>query len=439
MIGREGGHALAAILRGAARSLYAEREIILRSNGSLRYIRLSRVVQAFVVVVALAGAGWFSWRSVLYVDQQLAMANQEREIASRRAAYDRLVVELTESRVRFAAITQRLEENHAELMGLLDQNAGLKNEVKGLQSRLHTSDAAQDQAQSRGADSLARVQDRLQRLERRNTGLMGELRATESKLFAALRERTEVEMERERLTEQIDTLEGRVANLQASQEGLLDRVAERTVSDIDRVQRALSQIGVDVDRLLERSGSGGLGQGGPFVAATAETTATDAGDPFVATIARLDVHMDRWQALQKVLRTLPLIAPVDQYYVASPYGKRRDPINGRWAVHEGVDLAGPHGSPVHAPAPGTVVFVGPNGRYGRMVKLNHGLGITTVYAHLSQTLVKVGQKVRYRQEIGRLGSTGRSTGTHVHYEIQMDGKPLDPFKFFKAGRDVFKG
>jgi murein DD-endopeptidase MepM/ murein hydrolase activator NlpD len=74
-----------------------------------------------------------------------------------------------------------------------------------------------------------------------------------------------------------------------------------------------------------------------------------------------------------------------------------------------------------------------------MVKIDHGLGVTTVYAHLSRTLVKKGQKVRYRHEIGRLGSTGRSTGTHVHYEVLLDGKPLDPFKFFKAGRDVFKG
>ena len=439
MIGREGEHVFMAVLRGAARSLFAEREIILRSDGKLRYIRLSRVVQAGVIVVALAGTGWFSWRSVLYVDQQLAIAHKEREIASRQAAYDRLVVELTESRVRFAAITQRLEENHAELIGILDQNAGLKGEVKGLQSRLQTSEAAQDQARSRGADALARMNDRLQRLERRNTGLMGEVRATESKLFAALRERTEVEMERERLAEQIDTLEGRMANLQASQEGLLDRVTERTVSDIDRVQRAIGQIGVDVDQLLERSGGGGLGQGGPFVAATAETATADAGDAFVATIARLDGHMDRWHALQKVLRTLPLIAPVDQYYVASRYGKRRDPINGRSALHEGIDLAGPHGSPVHATAPGTVVFAGLNGRYGRMVKIDHGLGVTTVYAHLSRTLVKKGQKVRYRHEIGRLGSTGRSTGTHVHYEVLLDGKPLDPFKFFKAGRDVFKG
>jgi murein DD-endopeptidase MepM/ murein hydrolase activator NlpD len=230
-----------------------------------------------------------------------------------------------------------------------------------------------------------------------------------------------------------------MASLQASKEGLLDRVTERTVSDIDRVQRAITQIGVDVDRLLERSGGGGLGQGGPFVAATADASTGDAGDAFVATIARLDGHMDRWHALQKVLRSLPLIAPVDQYYIASPFGKRHDPINGRWAVHEGIDLAGPHGSPVHATAPGTVVFVGVNGRYGRMVKIDHGLGITTTYAHLSQTLVKMGQKVRYRHEIGRLGSTGRSTGTHVHYEVEVDGKPLDPFKFFKAGRDVFKG
>ena len=125
--------------------------------------------------------------------------------------------------------------------------------------------------------------------------------------------------------------------------------------------------------------------------------------------------------------------------MASSYGLRSDPFNNRKAMHYGVDLAGWGGAPVFATAPGKVIFAGRKGRYGKMVEIDHGYGIRTRYAHLQKVLVQRGEEVGHRHEIGLLGSTGRSTGPHVHYEVRFDGKPLNPDKFIKAGRYVFKG
>ena len=107
-------------------------------------------------------------------------------------------------------------------------------------------------------------------------------------------------------------------------------------------------------------------------------------------------------------------------------------------MHYGLDLAGWRKAPVYSTAPGTVVFSGRKGRYGKMVEIDHGNGILTRYGHLFKTHVRKGQKLGHRHKIGLLGSTGRSTGPHVHYEILFNGKQLDPLKFIKAGRHVFK-
>ena len=164
-----------------------------------------------------------------------------------------------------------------------------------------------------------------------------------------------------------------------------------------------------------------------------------ASGPFEISLTSIYTHMDRWETLQRTVRHLPLISPVDQYYVASRFGRRRDPINKRWAVHKGLDLAGPAGQKIRSPADGRIVYAGNKGLFGRFIEIDHGAGIRTRYGHLRRVLVKRGQRVIHGQEIGILGSSGRSTGPHVHYEILVDGKQVNPAKFLKAGRSVFKG
>jgi murein DD-endopeptidase MepM/ murein hydrolase activator NlpD len=122
----------------------------------------------------------------------------------------------------------------------------------------------------------------------------------------------------------------------------------------------------------------------------------------------------------------------------SQFGRRIDPFTGRLAFHSGLDMAGPTGSKIYATADGKVEFTGRQGAYGIMVDIAHGFGLSTRYAHLSQILVEDGQAVKKGQVIAIQGSTGRSTGAHLHYEVRYKDQPLDPRKFLNAGRYVQK-
>lgn len=230
----------------------------------------------------------------------------------------------------------------------------------------------------------------------------------------------------------LDEIEG----LHASQRSLVERLSTETEANLVQTEALLRLAGLDIDDLLRRVGFAG-GQGGPMIAADMHLVAA-ASETFADDVKLLESRIQRWRALQEVVRCVPLIAPVDNYHVTSAFGKRKDPFNGKWAMHEGVDLGGWPGTRVLAAAPGTVVEAGRQNGYGNKVVIDHGCGIRTVYAHLRKITVKNGQTVDHREVIGKLGSTGRSTGPHVHYEVQVDGAPLDPEKFIEAGKHVFK-
>ncbi|HYL32157.1 MAG TPA: M23 family metallopeptidase [Stellaceae bacterium] len=163
---------------------------------------------------------------------------------------------------------------------------------------------------------------------------------------------------------------------------------------------------------------------------------TDEGGPLVPLAAIRDAALDpsRLARLEQLIARMPFAAPLLHYAINSPFGIRRDPFAGERAFHPGIDLEAEYGEAVYTTAPGVVDFAGFDGAYGRMIEINHGNGIQTRYAHLSRILVRVGDHVDKHQRIGSVGSTGRSTGPHLHYEVRIDGRPLNPAKFLAVGR-----
>ena len=129
---------------------------------------------------------------------------------------------------------------------------------------------------------------------------------------------------------------------------------------------------------------------------------------------------------------------MDKYYVTSAYGYRKDPYTKRRAFHKGIDLGAPWGTEIKATAAGKVSFVGRYGSYGKSVFVDHGFGIETRYAHLSKIFVNEGQNLELGDSIGKIGNTGRSTGKHLHYEIKINKKSMNPRPFLKEGKNVFK-
>jgi murein DD-endopeptidase MepM/ murein hydrolase activator NlpD len=193
-------------------------------------------------------------------------------------------------------------------------------------------------------------------------------------------------------------------------------------AEVDTLERALRSVGVDVTRIVS-SFATTPAEGGPFVPPPKPgQSAADAVSP------------EKLAAIEALAKTLPVSAPLVQYSIGSPFGRRIDPFNRRLSFHTGVDMDAPYSSPVFATASGTVIYSGWLGDYGQVVEIDHGFGIVTLYAHLRRCLVSAGQTVAAQAEIGLVGTTGRSTGAHVHYEVRVDGQPQDPEKFLDLAR-----
>ena len=204
----------------------------------------------------------------------------------------------------------------------------------------------------------------------------------------------------------------------------VDRAAERSAS---RDSAIVAETGLDPSKLSPPRGEGGVG--GPYIPAD-----IDANDTALTRAARDVATAERLRALMSFL---PLRMPLTgDPSVTSTFGYRADPFLGRLALHPGVDLAEPFGAEIHAAAAGRVVHAGPAGGYGIMVEIDHGNGLASRYAHMSEALVEEGEAVDKGAVLGRLGSTGRSTGPHLHYEVRVDGEPVDPERYLRAGADL---
>ena len=171
--------------------------------------------------------------------------------------------------------------------------------------------------------------------------------------------------------------------------------------------------------------------GGPFVPLKAPKA--DAG-AFERQMYRINLARAQVDRYTRTLMAVPVRKPVDGAVdMSSPFGVRTDPFLGKAAMHTGIDLRGDYGEPVHATAAGIVTMAGREGGYGNLVEIDHGNGLATRYGHLSVIDVKVGQLIRIGQVIGKIGSTGRSTGPHLHYETRIHNEAVDPQKFLRAG------
>ncbi|MGY3445834.1 MULTISPECIES: peptidoglycan DD-metalloendopeptidase family protein [unclassified Bradyrhizobium] len=224
-----------------------------------------------------------------------------------------------------------------------------------------------------------------------------------------------------RLQTSLDQVERRQVAALSSVEDSID-------SKVRRMRGVISDLGLNMAQLeaaVPRSG-----MGGPFVPVK---LSPDAG-AFERQLYRININRAQMQRLNQTLALVPYRKPVvGEVEFTSGFGVRSDPFLGRPAMHTGLDFRAAQGDPVRVTANGKVVSAGWAGGYGRMVEVDHGNGLSTRYGHLSEIGVKVGEYVKIGQVIGAVGSTGRSTGPHLHYETRIDGEAVDPQKFLRAG------
>ena len=350
-----------------------------------------------------------------------AMAEQQ-ELQRRLTAAQQAADAKTQS---LAQLNRTIESSRGELRQSDNQRAGLQDRVRQLESELATAKAQAGDATTNAAN-------------------------LEHKLQSLVAEHDKAMADREQLAQRLAELEGRMpsgptpapkadARSAPSMDSLLpwatppraaidkapapDQRSEGT-GDIEQL---IASTGIDVEDLLSRLDTVPRGQGGPYVAL---------GNPDPNAALTPDALAQRADELQSVVKTLPLASPLPEYRIESTFGGRADPFTRRQAFHAGLDLVAPYRSPIYSTAPGRVIFTGPKGPYGKVVEIDHGHGIVTRFGHLHKALVARGQMVTVHQVVGELGSTGRSTGPHLHYEVLVNGVPQDPEKFLQAGKNV---
>jgi murein DD-endopeptidase MepM/ murein hydrolase activator NlpD len=217
-----------------------------------------------------------------------------------------------------------------------------------------------------------------------------------------------------------------LAEVEARQLAFVERLTRFADARARRAEAAIRKLNLD-PRFLSRNAQAAMG--GPFEAIEG------ADDP---RFERLGLSLARMAVLERALDGIPQVVPASVQNITSGFGYRRDPINGRGAMHAGIDFKGAIGSPIYAAADGRVTFAGQKSGYGNAIEITHGNGMLTRYAHLSRIDVRVGQPVAAGTTIGGLGSTGRSTGPHLHFEVRINDRAVNPRPFLEAAPDVLK-
>ena len=449
-------------VRDFLRHNYVERQIYIRSHGHVQFISLSPLTQAAFATIALAFFGWIAFASVNVVFKEQIIASKDRRLvkmqgayeermAQLQSAYDALNGQLVITEERFLATTMQLEDKHRQLAALMSQRQTASSLLETMRQR-HAATTGSTAGAERGNKVLMRVERHSSAPDLADTTTGPRRMADTGRFIIDADENVGGTVDLAGLSELTglagDTRNGTVAQIDARL-AQIDRAQQTLINNIEevtdrRVRELKSIIGmtkvIDPEVLIERRRKAdSSAQGGPFIdLADHEALAGGTSDNgFGKQLYRVSQNLKTLADLEESIAKMPLAEPLVNYRRTSSYGSRRDPFNGRMAFHSGEDLAAPYGEIVYAPGAGTVTFAGWRGGYGRLIEIDHGNGFRTRYGHLGRMNVKTGQKVAFREIIGKVGSSGRSSGPHLHYEVWFDGIVRNPSKFIEAGHYVF--
>jgi murein DD-endopeptidase MepM/ murein hydrolase activator NlpD len=222
-----------------------------------------------------------------------------------------------------------------------------------------------------------------------------------------------------------------LAEIEARQLAFAERLTRFADARARRAEAAMRKLNLDPGVMSRQTQAA---MGGPFEAILGGSSDDDIDPRF----ERLGLSLTRMAVLERALDGIPQVVPASVENITSGFGYRRDPFNGRGAMHAGLDFKGAMGSPIFAAAEGRVTFAGWKSGYGQAIEITHANGMMTRYAHLSRIDVSLGQRVAAGGTIGGLGSTGRSTGPHLHFEVRINGTAVNPRPFLEAAPDVLK-
>ena len=459
---------------GIPRPLLTERHIYIRGKSSrVQFVAVTPWQQIGLLLFALVFGSWVGYASVQTLfgtgiaaikarQFQDVQANYEQQISKMRQSYNRLSDKNRLTQNWFLDAISRMEERHNRLLQLLEKRASVSDRL-GEMRKLVSKNASKF-VQTRGKTELIAVighanyayLDNLPPDEKVEIALMA-WNAAGSAAHAANSQSDETQSATQFQAAFPQGVVARVNRLHSRQKALANMMEAHIDQDVQIMLSVMHAVRIgDVEALVQRMApesrswaqrlTGG-GLGGPYISSEVFSRQEGEGvfggggrepdQAMEAQIARIDSSVDRLHGLTASIARLPLTLPVFGGYITSGFGPRLDPFTKKPAMHAGLDIAAKPATPIFATLPGRVTRAGDKGAYGLIVEIDHGNGFRTRYAHLATLGVKVGQKVRFQQQVGTIGSSGRSTGTHLHYEIWLDDKVIDPKKFIDYGQHIF--
>jgi hypothetical protein len=457
---------------------FPERQIYIRSNGRVQFFTFGPTLQATMAGLIVIFLGWVAFATVNVVFKDRIITAKDRRYQQMQAAYegrltdlqisyDQLSGALVGAEDKFKATADMLATKQNVIAKFLDHKA--RTEVMlgadrdpPLPEEKMTSGASMDETSSEGVPDGAQ------------TGLVSDSDADSGSTLsvmpepvaaqpmiakpnhASLLERTLAALERiaavffpapaENPTARseayahhpgLHVLARETARVEAIADGesrLMDQARDALSRDVVAMRDVVRRTGLNPAQFARKQ----AGEGGPEI--PLDRIAVDGlrDRRFNTAYLEASAMLSEVDNLSREMGHVPLSLPVlgANFELSSGFGPRLDPFSGRYAFHSGMDFAAPWGTPVCATAAGTVIFAGVRGSYGNMVEIDHGMGLHTRYGHLSKITVRVGMKVEKGTALGRLGSTGRSTGPHVHYEVWYDDAVRNPRNFIEAGHHV---
>jgi murein DD-endopeptidase MepM/ murein hydrolase activator NlpD len=429
---------------------FPEQRLFLKSDTETRFIRLRPTTQIIAIVGGTLALAWTIVATALIMMDSIGAGSAREQSVRQQALYEERLNTLSSDRdvraeeaaraqERFSIALTQVSEMQERLLASEDRRRELETGIEAIQDTLREvikeRDEARDEAervtlalnaQSGGATELGRAGDAVATLEFL-TDALGD----------AAEERNEVLADAEAAREEARLVADAKEALEMRNDAIFSRLEEALTVSVEPLDKMFREAGMSPDDLIGAVRDGYSGQGGPLTPISFSTSGAAPTADELRANAILG-GLDRMNMYRIAAFKLPFAMPVkDSFRWTSGFGTRNDPKGAGRRMHEGTDMAGAYGTPIFATADGVIVHAGWDNGYGRLVKIKHDFGVETRYAHLSQIRVEVGQRVSRGDRIGDMGNSGRSTGTHLHYEVRLGGDAVNPMTFIKAAKNVF--
>lgn len=420
---------------------FPEKRLFLRSDTETRFIRLRSETQLIAWTGGTLLLGWTIIATAILLMDSIGAGNFRAQAQRDKMVYeDRLnalsgerdlrLAEAAAAQERFSSALSQISVMQTELLNSEDKRREMETGLDVVQATLRRTMMERETARDQAASLVAQSEGGSGSALPLGDSLTGTVDILADALAETADERDEIAADAADAIQQALDLEAQLRAIEDRNDTIFRQLEEAMLVSVEPLDDMFRAAGLDPDNIIDEVRSGYSGTGGPLTPLQFSAMGGEP-DPDGMRANNILNSMDRINLYRIAAERLPFAMPVlDSFRFTSPYGMR-------WGrLHAGTDFAAPVGTPVYTTADGVVIEAGWSSGYGRLIKIQHEFGIETRYAHLNAIRVEVGQRVSRGDRIGDMGNSGRSTGSHLHYEVRVGGEAVNPMVYIRAGNDV---